>query len=499
MAPETTPATTFPVSQGRSAHPLGNAGRVLIALIIIGLGLRVLVAFSWWPTTPTLDDGYQLYAHNPFLDPQHPAGYGLIVGAIGLMTHQVAVPVLIQHLTGIASALLLFGATRRITGSAWAALLPAGMVLLGADQIFLEHAIMSESWDVLATSVGLYAAVRAMDDPEPWWRWPLLTGAALAVAVTIRTAGLLLIPVAVLALLLCRPHPLRQGRRQWRSPVTVAATAAVVLVGWAGANAAFGPRFGIAPSPGWYLYGRVAQFADCRRFSRPPGTSFLCDPRPVSQRPSGYDYMFNPQAAAQRHLGAFGKHDGVVGSWAQRALRAQPLDFIAAAWSYLRSYYVPSSRPARLKSSTELDPQLDFTYGNVYFVPRIEADLEEFYDRFSVHPRRWGLQLLRDWQRVFRFGATALFITTLLTLIGLAIGPRRSRVGVLLFGVGGLSLLVAPVLTGTYSGRYTVPMAGPLMAAAAITITALWRSRRRAVAPRAARPGLAHPDAAPTP
>src|SRR3712207_6886418 len=58
--------------------------------------------------------------------------------------------------------------------------------LFRSDQIFLEHAVMSESWAVLATSVGLYAAVRAFDDPAPWWRWPLLTGAALGVAVPIR-------------------------------------------------------------------------------------------------------------------------------------------------------------------------------------------------------------------------------------------------------------------------------------------------------------------------
>ena len=75
-----------------------------------------------------------------------------------------------------------------------------------------------------------------------------------------------------------------------------------------------------------------------------------------------------------------------------------------------------------------------------------------------------------------RFGGTALAITTVLALIGLLVGPRRSRVGVLLFGIGGLALLVAPVLTGNYAGRYTVPMAGPLFAAAAITALALWRS-----------------------
>jgi hypothetical protein len=67
-----------------------------------------------------------------------------------------------------------------------------------------------------------------------------------------------------------------------------------------------------------------------------------------------------------------------------------------------------------------------------------------------------------------------LFVTTLLVAVGLVIGTRRSRTGVFLFGVGGLSLLLGPVLTGTYSGRYTVPLAGPLMAAAGITLWALW-------------------------
>lgn len=102
-----------------------------------------------------------------------------------------------------------------------------------------------------------------------------------------------------------------------------------------------------------------------------------------------------------------------------------------------------------------------------------------------MHPRRAGLRLLRAWQRVIRFGATALFVTTLLTLIGLVHGSRRARVGVLLLGLGGLSLILAPALIGTYAGRYTVPMADPLMAAAAIALNEIWRgfaSRRSAAA-----------------
>ncbi len=135
---------------------------MLVGLIVVGLALRVLAIASLHPTT-ILEDNYLLYAgSNPFLDPLHPAGYALILAAIGDVTRNMNATILAQHLIGIGAALLLYAATRRITGSAWAGLLPAGIVLLGGDEIFLEHSIMSESWDLLAMSVGSTYAGRYM-------------------------------------------------------------------------------------------------------------------------------------------------------------------------------------------------------------------------------------------------------------------------------------------------------------------------------------------------
>ncbi len=126
-------------------------------------------------------------------------------------------------------------------------------------------------------------------------------------------------------------------------------------------------------------------------------------------------------------------------------------------------------------------------------LPLIETayrrSLETFYDGFSVHMHRSGLDFLRAWQQVVRFGGALLSISTILLAIGLAFGTRRQRVGLLLFGIGGLSLLLAPALTANYWGRYTVPMAGPMMAAAAIAISLLWqrwRDRRLTAVDRAA-------------
>ncbi len=464
----------------RDAWPPGAPGRVLAGVIVLGIALRIVVIVSWWPVSPTLEDGYQRFAANPFLDPQHPAGYAMIVAALGHVSRQIAFTVLIQHVAGLIAALVMGAAARRISGSAWVGVVTAGALLLDADLAFLEHSIMSETWAVLTIALGLYGTVRSCEMPQPWWRWPLFTGASLAAAAMIRTASLPLLAVVAVALVLYRPHMVRRWHEHLLAAAIVVVTCGMLLIGFAAASAASGQRFGIAPSPGWYLYGRVAQFADCRQFTPPPGTRALCERRPEAQRPSAYFYTFETGSPAVRRFGPFGSDDAVVGGWARRALEAQFGTFLTTAWSYLRSYYAPSTLPHRLKpTSTGLDPQLDFTSpGNPFVVAAMHNDLESYYDRYTVQPGHTGLRLLHDWQRVIRFGATALFITTVLTVLGLIIGGRRSRVGVLLFGVGGLSLLVAPVLTGTYAGRYTVPLDGPLVAAAAITVSVLWHRLR---------------------
>ena len=59
--------------------------------------------------------------------------------------------------------------------------------------------------------------------------------------------------------------------------------------------------------------------------------------------------------------------------------------------------------------------------------------------------------------------------------MGLITSRGLPRAGVLLFGLGGLALIASAALSGTYAGRYVVPMAGPLMAAAAIAAHETYR------------------------
>jgi hypothetical protein len=175
--------------------------------------------------------------------------------------------------------------------------------------------------------------------------------------------------------------------------------------------------------------------------------------------------------------------DKLLGQWAERAVRAQPGDYLESAWVNLRAYWVPSLIPVEGGEGEGLDPLLDFRVGldGGFFAvveENVERDMEQFYNDFTVDRDRRPLELISSWQQVGRFGGTMLSVATALALVGLVVGTRRDRLGVLMLGLGGLALIVAPALTGNYTGRYTVPMAGPMLAGAAIALTALWREIR---------------------
>ena len=71
-------------------------------------------------------------------------------------------------------------------------------------------------------------------------------------------------------------------------------------------------------------------------------------------------------------------------------------------------------------------------------MPVVEDNLMAYYGDFTPHRSEAGLDLLRSFQHLARFGGTALSIATVLVLLGLIVGDRRSRLGVAMFGIGGL-------------------------------------------------------------
>ncbi len=315
-------------------------------LVLAGAALRIVAAASWWPVATVLSDSgdyAQNAAGNPLASPQHPPGYSALLAVIGVFSHDVGVTIVLQFLAGILAALVMYATVRRLTGSPWPGLVPAAFILLNADEVFLEHTIMAEVWFVLALAAAFYAAVRAMDAPTPWWRWPSAAGALGGIATVIRSPALFLIPVIALALLVAAQC---QWRERWRPPAAVLAVAGVLLCGLASANLISNGHFEISRASGWHLYGRVAPFADCREFSPPKGTERLCQNTPPNKRPAGDFYLYLPFSPAWKLWGPrpYVHHDSDMRAWAIRAILAQPGDYASSVWRDLRSWWVPSQR-----------------------------------------------------------------------------------------------------------------------------------------------------------
>jgi hypothetical protein len=456
---------------------------VLWILVIAGLAVRLVATVSWWPTSPALADSwpYAYYAgHGVLSDPQHPAGYAIFLALIGVFTREVAVVSILQHLVGVGAALVTFAAVRRLVGSPWPALVPAAFILLDADGIYLEQTVMSETLSIFLIAATFYAAVRAID--ARGLRWAAVAGALAAISAIVRTDAIFVPLLLALALLLSQPRP---WRPRWRPPATLLGVTVVLLVAYATVNVVANGRFEVGPSTGWHLYGRAAPIANCKLFTPPAGTAGLCETTPVSQRLGPDHYLFDPTSPAVHLFGSIGHDDGKVGAWAEQAILAAPGAYLQSAWDQFKDYFIPSLHLYTSGNGGALDPQLDFTAPpDPTEVKDVTTGMETFFDKFHLHRRPRGLQALHDYQRVFRFGGTLLSLAALLTVLGLCIGPRRARAGVLMFGVGGIAMLVPASLLGTYVGRYTVPIAGPMAASAAIVGWTLWQmetARRRAI------------------
>jgi hypothetical protein len=129
------------------------------------------------------------------LVPTYPIGYPLQLMAAGLVSGDQAVTV-VNVFTALASGLLLFAFCRRLGLSAGLAL--GGVGLLWLCPLFL-YAVFLPMSDLSALGWSLAALYCALGAREGW-KWGLLCGAAVGVAVLVRPTNLLLAAPVLVAL-----------------------------------------------------------------------------------------------------------------------------------------------------------------------------------------------------------------------------------------------------------------------------------------------------------
>jgi len=458
----------------------------LVAILAAGVALRLLFMLAWRPAFMGWPDAasYIDVAHSDlFSNNLRPAGYPLFLRAVHLIAPSLTLVIVVQHLLGLGTAVLLYLAVGRTGVPRAIGLVPAAIIALGADNVFLEHAAISEALFMFLIAAALYAGVRTHEGDH--LAWPAACGLLLVGAASVRVVALPLLPLFALWLIFSSRAPVRR-----RLALTASgALAAVALLGayFAAEQHQVG-RTGLSRNGIWNLYGRVAPFADCKKFDPPPGTDVLCEATPRSRRPLTYQYTFNWYLSpAVRYFQnphvASADQTNAVRDFALSVIWGQPLDYADEVGAGLLRYIVPDSFEG-YGGGPSYD---DLVHGKILFNRSFQKEglrvARQLYDdagSFSVN--RGLLGALRDYESVTRIQGAVFVVLALLSLAAPLAARGRVRGPALLFTLTALTLMVAPVATVEFSARTAVPGMGSLAAAAGVggwCLFSLVRDRRR--------------------
>ncbi|HEX7992843.1 MAG TPA: hypothetical protein VF506_02920, partial [Streptosporangiaceae bacterium] len=191
-----------PEAQAGRANRLSLAAFVLrrhwpaAVLLTLGLVLRLLALFAYRPALFYIDTPRYLLGEAPGMDP---LGYGGVLRAI-LAVGNFNLVVAIQHLLGLAIALVIYLLLLRRGAGRWFGALAIAPLLLDAYQVQIEQVLMPEVWLEALIVAGLAVLLW---HPDAGWRRVVLAGLVLGTSATIAQVGeALLLPAVIYVLVL---------------------------------------------------------------------------------------------------------------------------------------------------------------------------------------------------------------------------------------------------------------------------------------------------------
>jgi hypothetical protein len=473
----------------RAAAAVLKGHRIFAIVFAVSAALRVVVLIAYRPALFFYGDsyGYLVNARQLRPDPIHPILYALLLKPFLMLHRLLPVPAL-QHLMGLASGLLLYVLLRRLgLGQGWATV-GAVPILLDAYQLNVEQYLLAEAlFEILI--VGALVALL-------WTKRPSLItccagGGLLGLAALARTIGLVLIVPVVGYLLLRRLGLLR--------PLVLTMAFAAPLLAYAGwFNAVWGP-FALTEFQGYWLYGRVAPFADCSAGWVPSYERGLCGPLPPAQRPGSNFYVWRKASPARTVRPPAGTTtNAMLDDFAHRVILHQPLSYAHAVGADLLHFLEP------LRSTGPRDypvrywqfvPRFTFTSQMNRALARAEGP------EAKARVVRPLTVFLRDYQRVMYLNGPLLAVAIVAGLLGgLGLTRAASRgLGAesLLFTASGCLLVIVATMTTMFDYRYLIPslpLLGPGGAIGASVVRGWFRAR----APQPGPPGQVRDGREPT-
>jgi hypothetical protein len=376
--------------------------------------------------------------------------------------HSLTLVVVVQHLMGLAVAVLIYLLLRRArVPTLWASLatLP---VLLNGFEIQLEHMIMA---DLLFLFLLVVAVTLLLWRPRPSWPAVLVAGLLTGYAITVWSGGLVM-PVVFLVFVLVR-------RLGWRPLVAIVAGSALPVIGYVLWFHAWTGTYGLTQSEGFYLYGRMSSFAECAQINPPADERALCLSTPPSKREPPGSLVWHVPQVHQVPGGPVSKTGNkLLRDFAIRAAEAQPLSYAHAIVHGLVLAVEPARHPYPSKGTVadyyfHLKPQ---KVPNHSWIPHATApqDIRAYGHASISRVVRPFAFPIAAYQRVFYLYGPLFGLILVLGLGSVVRVTRRRGRGYrlerrrdglsMLPWVSAVVLLVFPIAVADFDYRYLLPV-----------------------------------------
>jgi hypothetical protein len=253
-------------------------------------------------------------------------GYSFFLRLL-LPFHSLTLVTAVQHLMGLAVAVLIYVLLRRNNVSKTWSAIATMPVLFDGYIIEDEHLIMAETVFTFLLMVAVCLLLWRPGVPR-WWV-AVIAGLLVGYAVIVRTEGVVML--AVLPLFVLLRGWAWKTVRGWLVAIVFAIASLVPLgayVNWFHERTG---HYGTTMSTGFYLWGRVSSFADCARINPTGEQAVVCPTQPIADRTPPGNYVWHAPYVHQdlNSIGGPVSYAGnkVLTDFAIHAVEAQPLDY----------------------------------------------------------------------------------------------------------------------------------------------------------------------------
>jgi hypothetical protein len=441
--------------------------------IVLGAGalLRLIALLGYRPASWFNDSfDYLHVAMAPYPHPIRPDGYSFLLWLLRPF-HSFAVVAGVQHLMGLAAAVMIYALLRVKFGLPWwGASLATVPLLFDGYQIQLEHLILSDTvFGFLLVSI---VTLLLWHGKDLTWKLGAVVGLLLGIATLTRSVGTPVLLAVVVYYLIRRIH--------WRVIGATVLLCAIPLAGYAGWFWSWYGKPGMTMSSGVFLYARVTEFADCNKIQPPVSEYPLCKNSKTSHTPLTFSQSAIWDRNSPFHRVPSSKftnfQNQLASDFAKRAIIAQPFDYVKV----VGKDFLFTFKPTRTVFPDRATYQM-YQFGKKSAAlpnwrmsrDRTAASEARAYEGGNARTRivdPWAT-IIREYQRFVSLPGTMLAAILIVGLAGMVPLWRRWGGVAFLPWITATGLLLVPPATAEFDYRYVLPTVPLACLAAAITFS----------------------------